>query len=141
MTTTTTITRPVPHATEFDRYYTVAQAAALLGVSRVSVWRWIRDGQLPAQRLGQRTTRIKREDVDLLRGAVTPAQDVDHTVQFYEDDAVVLNAAAAFIGAGLGAGDVGIVVVTQPHREGIAARLCAAGIDVSSAVAEGRYIA
>jgi excisionase family DNA binding protein len=44
----------------------VAQAAALLGVSRVSIWRWIRAGRLPAARLGHRTTRIRREDLERL---------------------------------------------------------------------------
>ncbi|HEY7063483.1 MAG TPA: PAS domain S-box protein [Chloroflexota bacterium] len=51
-------------------YYSVAQAAARLGVSRVTIWRWIRAGQLPVWRLGQRTTRIKHEDLErlLVRG-------------------------------------------------------------------------
>lgn len=54
-------------------YYSIAQAATLLGVSRVSIWRWIRDGQLPALRLGHRTTRIKRQDLDqfLTQGMAT----------------------------------------------------------------------
>src|SRR5579864_5234138 len=47
-------------------YYSIAQAAALLGVSRVSIWRWIRDGRLPAARLGHRTTRITRADLEHL---------------------------------------------------------------------------
>ena len=33
-------------------YYSISEAAALLGVSRVSIWRWIRSGRLPAARLG-----------------------------------------------------------------------------------------
>jgi PAS domain S-box-containing protein/excisionase family DNA binding protein len=45
-------------------YYGVAEAAAVLGVSRMSVWRWIRSGRLTAARLGPRTTRIWREDLE-----------------------------------------------------------------------------
>ena len=45
-------------------YYSISEAAALLGVSRVSIWRWIRAGLLPAARLGHRTARIKREDLE-----------------------------------------------------------------------------
>ncbi|HEX2037354.1 MAG TPA: ATP-binding protein [Chloroflexota bacterium] len=48
--------------------YGVSEAAALLGVSRVSIWRWIRAGRLPAARLGHRITRIKREDLERLLG-------------------------------------------------------------------------
>jgi len=47
-----------------SHYYSVSQAAALLGVSRVTVWRWIGEDRLRAARLGHRTTRIKREDLD-----------------------------------------------------------------------------
>jgi excisionase family DNA binding protein len=47
-------------------YYNISQAANALGVSRVSIWRWIRDGHLPAARIGHRTTRIKREDLEAM---------------------------------------------------------------------------
>src|SRR5438874_293947 len=57
----------VPTASAVGRdYYSISQAAALLSVSRVSIWRWIRAGQLPVARLGHRTTRIKREDIERL---------------------------------------------------------------------------
>ena len=49
-----------------DRYYGVAEAASYLGVSRVTVWRWIRAGRLPASHLGHRTVRIRRRDLDRL---------------------------------------------------------------------------
>src|SRR5919198_4904279 len=55
----------VPAAGAGERpYYSISQAAALLGVSRVTIWRWVRAGQLPVRRLGHRTTRIKREDLE-----------------------------------------------------------------------------
>lgn len=45
-------------------YYTVAQAADYLGVSRLTVSRWIKADRLPAYRVGPRSLRIKREDLD-----------------------------------------------------------------------------
>src|SRR5438105_10647946 len=45
-------------------YYSIAEVAALLGVSRVSVWRWISSGRLPVSRLGHRTVRIRGQDVE-----------------------------------------------------------------------------
>jgi excisionase family DNA binding protein len=54
-------------------YYSVVEAAALLGVSRVSIWRWIGAGRLPAVRLGSRTTRIKREDLERVLTTIRPA--------------------------------------------------------------------
>src|SRR5947199_3796807 len=47
-------------------YYSSSQAGALLGVSRVSIWRWIRAGQLPVIRLGHRTVRIAHADLEQL---------------------------------------------------------------------------
>lgn len=47
-------------------YYNISEAATLLGVNRSTIWRWIRDGRLPAARLGHRTTRITHEDLEQL---------------------------------------------------------------------------
>src|SRR5579859_721371 len=55
-------------------YYSISQAAALLGISRVSIWRWIGDGRLPAVRLGHRTTRIKHADLERLLVPSDPAE-------------------------------------------------------------------
>jgi excisionase family DNA binding protein len=46
--------------------FTVAEAASILGVSRKLVGAWIRDGVLPAVRLGpgQRLLRIRRSDLE-----------------------------------------------------------------------------
>jgi PAS domain S-box-containing protein/excisionase family DNA binding protein len=53
-------------AAEERSHYSISQAAALLGVSRMSIWRWVRAGRLPVARLGHRTVRIRREDLDWL---------------------------------------------------------------------------
>src|SRR4051794_14667467 len=47
----------------------------------------------------------------------------EHVVQFYEADASFVQAAADFIGAGLRAGEVGLVVVTPAHRADLEQRL------------------
>ena len=162
-------------------YVNVSQAAALLGVSRVSVSRWIRAGQLRVARLGHRTVRIRRDDVerlleqrglpgfhawagrrlrsergdgsgdvpdrvDGLDGPLSPSAWSDlgtpaHVVQFYEQDAFLLDAVAAFVGEALNAGGAGIVIATPEHRDGIALRLHASGVDVAGASASGQYVA
>ncbi len=47
-------------------YYTVAEAAEVLGVSRTTIWRWIESGRLPAYRIGRKTIRIRRADLPSL---------------------------------------------------------------------------
>src|SRR5438105_7736289 len=101
-------TDALPPAADARSYYSISQAAALLGVSRMSIWRWVRAGRLPVARFGHRTARIRREDLDRLvfgsRLRVTPdhmTEDAinpdraprstwpavgpaEHLVQFYE---------------------------------------------------------
>jgi excisionase family DNA binding protein len=150
-------------------YYNVTQAAARLGVSRVSIWRWIRDGRLPAQRLGHRTTRIKADDLDRLLVQIEPngahawgsrepavrerrldseaaadwaaVRETDHLVQFYETDDFLCKTVAAFVGPALRGGDAGVVIATEAHRAGIERRLRADGIEVDAASRDGRYLA
>jgi excisionase family DNA binding protein len=47
--------------------YSISKAAELLGVSRVTIWRWIGAGYLPVRRLGHRTVRIERGDLERVR--------------------------------------------------------------------------
>src|SRR2546423_2141179 len=46
-----------------------------------------------------------------------------HSVQFYSDDTFLLDEMSRFIGSALGAGDAGLVIATQAHREGLARRV------------------
>ena len=64
-----------------------------------------------------------------------------HSVQFYEDDSSLLDELTHYVGTALAAGDSAIVVATESHRAGVADRLTSRGIDVSSAIGEGRYVA
>src|SRR5215212_12223192 len=64
---------PVLSADE-PSHYNISQAAALLGVSRMTIWRWVRAGRLPVARLGHRTSRIRREDLDALLAERGPAE-------------------------------------------------------------------
>lgn len=64
-------------------WLSVAEAAQLLGVSRTTVWRWIRAGQLPAYRVGPRTLRVERQAVDALGG---PARHLEETTGFLTDE-------------------------------------------------------
>lgn len=43
---------------------TVAEAAELLHVSQSTIWRWIKQGDLPAYHVGKRHVRIRRDDLE-----------------------------------------------------------------------------
>ena len=63
-----------------------------------------------------------------------------HTVQFYEDDAFLIDAVARFIGGGLGAGDAVIVIATKTHRSDLEERLRVRGLDAGVAREYGHYV-
>ncbi|MFP2963643.1 ATP-binding protein [Myxococcus sp. 1LA] len=62
----------------------------------------------------------------------------DHTVQFYEDEAFVIDVVEAYITGGLERGDPLVIVTQASHREQLIVRLMAAGVDTASAVSSGQ---
>ncbi len=54
-----------------EHFYTLKQAAERLNVERHSVWRWIRDGKLVAQKVGG-VVFIERATVERFREAPAP---------------------------------------------------------------------
>ncbi len=63
-----------------------------------------------------------------------------HVVQFYSEDSFLLDELGLFIGSALEAGDAAVVIATAAHRDGLAERLSARGLDAERAGKEGRYI-
>ncbi len=61
-----------------------------------------------------------------------------HTVQFYSSDGFLMDALSRFIGSAIGAGDAGVVITTGEHRQELAERLEARGLNVRMAVEQGR---
>jgi excisionase family DNA binding protein len=49
-----------------DYFYTENQAAKLLNVNRITIWRWIKDGRFNIQRVG-REVLIPKWEIDLIR--------------------------------------------------------------------------
>src|ERR671935_2175918 len=138
---------PRPNPADERAFYSISDAAALLGVSRVSVWRWIRAGQIPVARLGHRTSRIRREDIERMLSAngvaaQAPRPDwrdlaaAEHFAQFYEADQFLIDTVSDFIGTALREGHAGVVVATANHRERVAEQLVAQGIGLTAAAAE-----
>src|SRR5262245_52082169 len=105
----------------FADYRTVGEAAEFLGVSTATLRNWDRSGKLRPRRHPQNGYRIYlHEDLEaVLRSAeggssatdtLAPAiswSDVgaaEHFVQFYENDAYLVESVAKFIGQGLAEG-------------------------------------
>ncbi|HEV2577203.1 MAG TPA: MEDS domain-containing protein [Acidobacteriaceae bacterium] len=75
--------------------------------------------------------------------ALALPQDVhagSHTVDFYTDDDAFLDNLSDMIGSALKVGGVCLVIAAAPHRQGIARRLRAAGIDLPLAVRNRQYL-
>ena len=63
-----------------------------------------------------------------------------HEVQFYSDDALLLDTFARFIAVALKSGRAAIVVISQSHSDGLLSRLKGQGLDVDAATQLGTYI-
>ena len=64
-----------------------------------------------------------------------------HAVQFYAHDGHLLDLLTRFVGTALITGDVALVLATRAHRDGLAKRLRARGLDLRVPRAEGRFVA
>jgi excisionase family DNA binding protein len=152
-------------AADAQSYYSVSQAAGLLGVSRMCIWRWVRAGRLPVARFGHHTARIRRGDLDRLvlesRPRIVPGRMTedafdpdgapqstwremgpsDHLVQFYEADAVLVETVVEYVAAGLRSGEVVIAIISEAHRAEVEDGLRSDGLDLDAARAGGHYIA
>jgi PAS domain S-box-containing protein len=141
----------------FEEYLTVSGAAEFLGVSRATLRNWDRNGKLKPRRHPQNGYRIYlHEDLEaVLRSAdlstLTDASfapgidfnqigDREHFVQFYDDDAFLVESVSAFVGAALTEGNSSVVIATPEHRSAMQRKLGACGIDMAQATALGRYV-
>ncbi|MDB4951523.1 MAG: sensor histidine kinase [Gemmatimonadetes bacterium] len=61
-----------------------------------------------------------------------------HAVQFYEDDAFLMDALAEFVARGLDAGRPVLVIATEAHREALAGDLAARGVEVARTRVSGQ---
>jgi excisionase family DNA binding protein len=67
------------HAVD-EEYLTVAEAATLLRVAPSTIRRWIREGDVPAHRIGRRRVALRRADLARLITPARPAADTADTV-------------------------------------------------------------
>lgn len=77
-----------------------------------------------------------------VRAAVEPSRLAgDQLVEFYETQEFLVDTFSGFAAPALRGGDAVIVVATPAHRLAFDAALVGGGIDVASAIADGRYLA
>jgi PAS domain S-box-containing protein len=67
-------------------------------------------------------------------------QQQAHSVQFYSDDAFLLEDLKQFIGSALADGSSAVVIATKAHSDILQARLASDDLDLAQAIAEGRYL-
>jgi hypothetical protein len=67
--------------------------------------------------------------------------DRQHGVQFYEDDAVLIDLLSRFAGSALVSGDSAVIIATRRHRDALTSRLKRRGFDTAVAKRQGRFVA
>ena len=77
---------------------------------------------------------------DILVSSSDEVRANSHTVQFYEQDAVLIDALSRRVGTALVAGDSAVVIATEEHRKALRDRLSVSGLDLSVASRQGRFV-
>lgn len=83
--------------------------------------------------------RFAEQDFAKLSDACS-AHEPGHVVQFYPEDAFLLDGLSALLCNSLGAGESVVAVTTRSHRRGLERRLPAQGVDVDEATKIGRLV-
>jgi signal transduction histidine kinase len=71
----------------------------------------------------------------------TRRNDGHHVVQFYSDDAHLLDALSHILGSAIARGDSAVVIATAAHLQELSARSQAVGFNVAAAARQHRYVA
>ncbi|HEX9111031.1 MAG TPA: MEDS domain-containing protein, partial [Terriglobales bacterium] len=64
-----------------------------------------------------------------------------HGVQFYSADKFLIEELSRYVNHALHAGDAAVVVATEEHRESLIRRLSAQGVEIRTAIDQGRFLA
>src|SRR2546427_3557618 len=120
----------------------IAQAAAFLHVSQMSLRRWTISGRLPCFRVGgRRERRFRRADLlaflERSGEPIRAPQGPGHLCGLYTSMAARERWAAAFLAAGLEAGAISFLAAEAAVRQRVLARL-AGGLPPARAPAPGR---
>ena len=126
----------------------VHQAAKVLGVNPGTIRRWAQEGTLRGVKVGVRGDwRFTEESLgELAKDNIEPAalqspkEDLNHQVQFYEDEAYLLSSLKDYIASGLMDNEVCIVIATDDHLRSVRALLKGSGINLENAVTTGRLV-
>jgi PAS domain S-box-containing protein len=87
-----------------------------------------------------KTEAAELRNVDETLAAWRESDQQAHIVQFYEDDSFLVSGVSRLVGTALGAGDCAVIIATQAHREAIAQRLAANGLNTAVAIRQGRFV-
>jgi len=64
-----------------------------------------------------------------------------HGVQFYSADKFLIEELSRYVNHALHAGDAAVVVATEEHRESLIRQLSAQGVEIATAIEQGRFLA
>lgn len=120
----------------FDVVEAALRAGSLGYIHKLSVGRDLLPGIECAIRDRYFVSRVLKEKASGNNGG----PPVRHEVQFYSDDAVVLQTLTDFVAAHLKNGKATIMAATEQHRAGVFEKLNVGGVDVDQAIATGTLI-
>jgi len=115
--------------------------ARLIGKGQSTVQHWAKTGNIPTKWQPELLRVARGHGIDLGPASFAAAGEFPHVVQFYDDDAFLVEKVTQLVGSALDLGNSAIVIATPAHREGVAKSLHSRGFDATAAEADGTYYA
>jgi DNA-binding NarL/FixJ family response regulator len=131
-------------ATGAAGYLVKADAARELVLAIEAV---LRGEKYLSNRLASRAKGNGSKQPAVLTGSQSPLPQTEarqahsHEIEFYSNDSSLFDRIAGFAGSALRNGNAAVVIATEAHREEFLARLQSSGLDMKTAIEEGRYVA
>jgi PAS domain-containing protein len=113
--------------------------ARLIGKGQSTVQHWAKTGNIPAKWQAELLRIARGEGIELGASSFAATGEFSHVVQFYENDAFLVEKTAQFIGSALELGNSGIIIATKEHRDAVARALHRRGFDIDAAQKRGNY--
>ena len=115
--------------------------ARLVGKGQSTVQHWAKTGCIPAKWQAELLRIAGEKGIDLAPADFVSINDASHVVQFYEDDAFLVDSVAQFVGSAFDTGNSAIVIATKAHRSGIAQCLKRRGFNLPGEAHQRTYTA
>jgi PAS domain-containing protein len=104
----------------------------MLSKRQSTIQHWASTGQIPAKWQQVLLQLARERGIDVAPSDFMASSGHSHAVQFYENDAFLIDRVAQFVASAIETGQAAVIVATKAHRRSLARALLNRGIDIAA---------